>query len=279
MRPRYSFSSRHNRKTENIRKQKAKYPSIAEKIIENSDIVLEILDARFSDETRNEKFENKVLARGKILVYVFNKSDLVKNFQTRKYAELNPKILVSSTGRKGVGNLRILIKKLAKKIDKPVDKTSGRITVGIIGYPNVGKSSLINVLIGKSSAGVSPQSGFTKSLQKLRLTENIVLLDSPGVIPEEEYSHTDREKIARHAKVGARDYSKVKEPEMVVFEIMKSHGREIEKFYGVNSDGDSEILIELVGKKKGFFKKGGVVDEDKTARMILKDWQEGRIKI
>jgi len=280
MKPRYSFSSRHNRRTENIRKQKQKYPSIADKIIENSDIVLEVLDARFVDETRNQEFEDKVIGKEKILIYVFNKADLVRKSSLRKFNYLNPSIFVSSTERKGVRELRNLIKKLSKKISKPVDKdSSGKIVVGIIGYPNVGKSSLINVLIGKSSAGTSSQSGFTKALQKLKLSDEIVLLDSPGVIPEKEYSSSDRKKIAQHAKLGARDFSKVKDPEMVVFEIMKDYSEAIENFYGIDAGGDTEILIEKLGRKKGFMKKGGEVNEDKTARLILKDWQTGNIKI
>jgi len=280
VKPRYSFSSRHNRRTENIRKQKQKYPSIADKIIENSDIILEVLDARFVDETRNEEFEDKVMGKEKILIYVFNKADLVRKSSLRKFNYLNPSIFVSSTERKGIRELRNLIKKLSKKISKSVEKdSSGKIVVGIIGYPNVGKSSLINVLIGKSSAGTSSQSGFTKALQKLKLSDEIVLLDSPGVIPEKEYSTSDRKKIAQHAKLGARDFSKVKDPEMVVFEIMKDYLEVIENFYGIDAGGDIEILIEKLGRKKGFMKKGGEVNEDKTARLILKDWQLGKIKI
>lgn len=280
MKPRYSFSSRHTRRKENIRKQKQKYPLIAEKIVESSDIILEILDARFVEETRNLEFEKKVLDKNKILVYVFNKSDLVNKISLRKFKDLRPRVLVSSVERKGVRELRDLIKKLSKKVVKPVDRDgSGKISVGIIGYPNVGKSSLINIIIGKKSAGTSSQSGFTKALQKIKLSEGIVLIDSPGVIPEEEYSHSDIEKISKHAKVGARDYSKVKDPEIAVFELMKDYSKAIEKFYGVNIGGDSEELIELVGKNKGFMKRGGKVNEDKTARLILKDWQEGRIKV
>jgi len=280
MKPRYSFSSRHTRRTENIRKQKEKFPSIADKIIEDSDIILEVLDARFVDETRNEGFEEKVKSKNKILIYVFNKSDLVDKSKLKSFENLKPRVFVSSTERRGIKDLRSLIKKLAKKIENPVDKDgSGKIAVGVIGYPNVGKSSLINVLIGKGSAGTSSQSGFTKSLQKLKLSESVVLLDSPGVIPDKEYSSSDKGKIAKHAKVGARDFGKVKDPEMAVFEIMKDYSKNIEKFYGIKAGGDSEELIEQLGRKKGFMKRGGKVNEDKTARLILKDWQSGKIKV
>lgn len=279
VRPRYSFSARHTGKIQNIRKQRKKYPSIAQSIIENSDIVLEVLDARFPTETRNEEFEEVVFGKGKKIIYVLNKSDLVRKDKLDKI-KLFPRVFVSCSERKGIRELRALIKKSAREIKIPVDKDkSGKVTVGVIGYPNTGKSSLINILIGKSSAGVSSQSGFTRALQKLKLAEDIQLLDSPGVIPEREYSSADREKIARHAKLGARDYSKVKDPDMVVFELIKEFPDILEGHYNLNTCGDVELFLEELGKKKGFMKSGGIVDEDKTARFVLKEWQVGKIKI
>jgi len=278
-RPRYSFSSRHTGKIQNIRKQRQKYPSIAEKIIENSDIILEVLDARFPVETRNEEFEEVVKENGKKIIFVLNKSDLVRREKLLRI-KLFPRVFVSCTGRHGVKDLRDLIKKEAKKVENPIDKDkSGKVTVGVIGYPNTGKSSLINILIGKSSAGTSMQSGFTKNLQKLKLTDDIQLLDSPGVIPEKEYSQSDWEKLARHAKLGARDYSKVKDPDMAVAEIVTEFPKVLEKYYGIKFEGDPELFIEALGKKKGFMKRKGEVDEDKTSRFILREWQTGKIKI
>lgn len=279
MRVRYSFSSRHNRKTENIRKQRKKYPSIAQSIIENADIILEVLDARFAEETRNEEFEKEILDKKKRVIYVLNKSDLVQKRNLDKI-HLYPRVFISCIKRIGIKDLRNLIKKEARMVDKIIDKDkSGKVTVGVIGYPNTGKSSLINLLIGRSAAGVSAQSGFTKSLQKLRLTEDIQLLDSPGVIPEKDYSSFDREKIAKHAKLGARDYSKVNDPEMAVAELVSEFAEALEKHYGFKFEGDAEIFIEKLGKKKGFMKTKGTVDDDKTSRFVLREWQEGKIKI
>jgi hypothetical protein len=129
------------------------------------------------------------------------------------------------------------------------------------------------------SAGVGAEAGYTKGIQKLRLTKDLLLLDSPGVIPATDYSQHDEEKILKHQKVGGKSFSQIKEPEVLVANLVKDYQKQIEKYYQIDSNGDSELLIEELGKKNGFLKKGGEVDEDKTSRKIIKDFQEGKIKI
>ncbi len=278
MRIRYSFSSRHTGKIQNIRKQRGKYPTLARKIIQDSDIILEVLDARFIQETRNKELEQEIKKRNKKIIYVLNKSDLINSANFNAPKNILPYVLVSATNRKGTKQLRDRIKIEAKKIEKKSDEYP-KIIVGIIGYPNTGKSSLINSLIGKSSAGVGSDAGFTKGMQKIKLSQNIVLMDSPGIIPESEYSQQDKEKISRHTKLGARSYSQVKEPEIVISMIMKEYPGVLEKHYKINAKSNPETLLEEFGKRKGFLKKGGKINEDASARAILKDWQEGKIKL
>jgi len=279
MKPRYSFSSRRTGHIENIRKQRAKYPLLAEKVVRMSDIILEILDSRFIQETRNPELEKQIKKENKKIIYVFNKSDLI---DVKKVSDedrmLNPKIFVSCTERRGIKELRNKIKVLSNQIEKPVDMILNKITVGVIGYPNTGKSSIINLLTGKSSAGIGADAGFTKSIQKVRLTFGIVLLDSPGVIPGKEYSTSDNRIWSRNVKVGARSYGQVKNPEVVVSDLMREYPMVFENFYKISAEGNPETLIEELGRKNGFLNKGDKVDEDKTARFIIKDWQRGKIR-
>jgi ribosome biogenesis GTPase A len=274
MKPRYSFSSRHNRKTEKIRKQKPNFPKQLEQVIDIADIVLEVLDARFISETRNREVENAIKDKSKKLIRVLNKSDLVKKIPQYKLTKLIPYAIVSAKTKNSIGRLRDKIKEFSSKVN-----TDDKVTVGVIGYPNSGKSSVINALLGKSKASTSHQSGHTKGLQKLKLSEHIMLLDSPGVIPQEEYSTTDSSKMAQHAKLGAKSYEKVKDPEIVLGDLIKVLGDVFEKHYKIKAGKNSEILIEELGKKKNFVKQKGLVDEDRTARFILKEWQTGKIKI
>ncbi len=273
MRPKYIFSSRKTRRAREspkMRRQREKYPSLAEKIIKDSDIILEVLDARFISETQNSELRERLKKSNKKLILVVNKSDLAD----KKCPAPGSCIFVSCKKRKGIKRLRELIKKESSKI-----KNKEKITIGIIGYPNVGKSSLINILIRKSSAPVGSEAGFTKGIQKLKLTKNIVLLDTPGVIPKAKYSNTEKGKMADHAIVGARSWTQIKEPELVVSKILKNFPRALENHYRTNSKADAEEIINELGARWNCFKKGGNVNEDKTARRILKEWQEGIIKI
>ncbi len=282
MRVKYLFSSRRNRHVDNIRKQRGKFPKIADKLIKDADILIQVLDSRFISETRNIELEESIKEQGKLLIYVLNKSDIAdKNkISRKKLKELYPYVFTSCSKRRGIKELRDVIKRESKKIDISIKKDNlNKITVGVMGYPNTGKSSIINLLIGKTSAPVAQEGGFTKGIQKIKLTPEIYLIDSPGVIPKDEYSSVKTEFLAKYAKISVKSYSQIKNPEQAVHELMKEFPKKIEKFYGIKADGNSDILIEEIGRRRKFMKKGNNINEDKAARFILKDWQAGKIKI
>ena len=258
-----------------INTHKSSIPTLVDQVINEADIIFEVLDSRFLEKTRNAEIEKRVKKLGKILVYIFNKSDLVDIDNMKKEMELNdlkPGLFFSSINRKGAATLRRLIKMQVKKIKKDA------VNVGIIGYPNTGKSSLINLLVGKKVARTSPEAGFTKGVQKIKISEGIYLIDTPGIIPPEEKTYGNRELLVKHSKIGAITWYKAKDPDMIVFEIMKEYPGVLENHYEVDSGGDVESLIEKLGRKFHYLKKGNEVDEDRTAKHILREWQEGRIK-
>ncbi|MBU0894676.1 MAG: 50S ribosome-binding GTPase [Nanoarchaeota archaeon] len=272
MRKRYSFSSRHTKRardSKNLRKQKKKFPDVVQKVLDLSDIILQVLDARFIEETRNLEIEKEIERKNKKIIYIINKSDLADKIIT----QISPRSIISCTKRTGIKTLRNRVKAIASKINK-----EEKIIVGVIGYPNTGKSSLINLLIGKKSAKTGAEAGYTKGLQKLKLSSNVILLDSPGVIPKQEYSNIGNKKIAKHVKVGARTYSQVKDPEQIIAELIKEFSDVLQKHYNIQTKSP-EYLLEKLGRQKNFLKKGKEVNFDKTARQIIKDWQNGKIKV
>jgi len=239
VRVRYSFGSRHTGRIENIKKQRGKYPQVMKDVIAISDIVLEILDARYIHEMRNDEIENDLIKGDKKLIYVLNKCDLVDEKKVKIPKDMRPFVFVSATNGKGAASLRGKIKIMAKKIlreknefalrvNRQKGKISGdsglrnkRVHVGIIGFPNAGKSSVINLIARKGVTGTSVQAGYTKGMQKIRMSEGILILDTPGVIPESRYSSDARFRMSEDAKVGARSFNDVKNPEEVVTYLMR----------------------------------------------------------
>lgn len=213
----------------------------------------------------------------KTLIYVMNKSDLVDVSQLEDEIEgkkLFPYVIVSCKQRNGTKRLRDHIKVIARKMNI----RDRDVTVGVVGYPNTGKSSLINVLIGKSSARTGKEAGFTKGLQKIRLSAGIMVYDTPGVVPIWEDSTKRRSALAKHAKISVRTWDKLKDPEFVVHALMQEYPGLFEKFYNIDAKGNAEVLLDILGKQRKMLVKGGEVNMDKTSRIIIKDWQEAKIR-
>jgi hypothetical protein len=245
-------------------------PDAVSHVINSSDIVLCILDARYINDTRNFYLEEKIKELNKRVIYVINKADLAGHIDQKELNKLSPNVVVSCLTRRGVNELRNKIKIISRQLDKKPP-----IYIGAIGYPNTGKSSVINLIIGRRNiAKTSPESGFTKGVQLLKLSEGIYLLDSPGIIPATE-RFTELTKLA---KIGVKTYDRAEDPDLIVHELMKQHPGVFEKFYGIDAKGDSEKLIEELARKKSIFLKRYTIDVDRVARMILSDWQKSRIR-
>lgn len=247
-----------------------------ENVIRESDILLEILDARFLEQTRNPEIEKIARNFGKKIIYVLNKSDLIDMNLMRQNVDLErlkPHLFFSSKSRRGSANLKKIIKMESKRLGKPA------VHVGVIGYPNTGKSSVINFLCGRHSAKTSSESGTTRAIQRIRIAKGIYLIDTPGVVPQDEKFSINPMIEIKNAQVGATTWDKAKDPEMIVNNLMKEHPGILEKYYGIDSKKDSDFLIEQLGRKFHFLVKGNAVDENRTAKKILRDWQEGKIHI
>ena len=279
MRVQYNFSAKKTGKfkkspTTNI--HRIAFPRLVRDVINTSDIVLEVLDARFIEKTRNFEMENFVKKQGKRLIYIINKADLVNIDELKAnydLSKLKPYLFFSSKSKVGRAKLRLLIKIEMKKMK--ISHAKGR--VGVIGYPNTGKSTIINILSGKKGAPTSPEAGFTKVQKKIRFNKDIVIIDTPGVFQEKEHPETDIKALDKHAIIGIKNFDKVKDPDLIVSNLMKDNPGLFESFYNINANGDAEVLIEELGRKRNFLTKGNIVDIQRTAKEILKEWQKGKI--
>lgn len=147
-----------------------------------------------------------------------------------------------------------------------------QISVGFIGYPNVGKSSVINALRSKKVCNVAPIAGETKVWQYITLMKRIFLIDCPGVVyPSAE---TDTEKVLK----GVVRVELVTNPEDYVETVLQRVRKEyIAKNYKIENWSTSTHFLEQLAKKTGKLLKGGEPDVTVTARMVLNDWQRGKL--
>ena len=227
-------------------------------ILKEVNVVVEVLDARFPNETRNKLLEKILRRKNKKLIRVINKIDLVpKKFLYKELSYFKDAIPVSVKERKGKKKL----------LDKIKSETIGEIRVGIVGYPNVGKSSLINYLKGKKSTKVSPIPGYTKAIQWIRVGK-IMFYDTPGVLPPQ----TQKRMIL----LGAVDPSLFKDP-IPAAHVVISKIKEVKPNYF--KEKTTEEVLESIAKKYNFKKKGGILDIGRAARKLLNEWIRGKIKI
>ncbi len=246
----------------------ANYWKMVNQVLEDADIVLEVLDSRLIDETRNSEIEKKVEESGKRMLYVVNKCDLVSEDYVRRIKKrLDPCVFVSAKQKLGTIILRKAILQLAKA------RSKDKVIVGIVGYPNTGKSSVINALKGKHSAKASPQAGYTRGTQYVNVGSGILMIDTPGVIP---FKEGDELKLAI---IASKNPSELNDPETVAERIIDFCGGAVESAYGIEPNISPEVSLANIALRIGKLKKGGLADTETAARMVIKDWQRGKIKL
>lgn len=181
----------------------------------------------------------------------------------------NPELAHKIIGTKksvGPDKLMELIKNYSKN-----DGIKSAVTVGVIGYPNVGKSSLINSLKKQRSAGVSGNAGFTKSLQVVEIDSKVKIIDSPGVI----LSNDDEVTLVLRNQLNA---SEVKDPLAPINEILKRSNKEkLLMLYRIANYSNPTQFLFNIAQARGKFKKGGLVDVEASARIVIEDWNNGNM--
>ncbi|XP_075629835.1 nucleolar GTP-binding protein 2 isoform X2 [Balearica regulorum gibbericeps] len=207
------------------------------KVIDSSDVVVQVLDARDPMGTRSPHVESylKKEKHWKHLIFVLNKCDLVPTWAT-------------------------------------LHSDKKQISVGFIGYPNVGKSSVINTLRSKKVCNVAPIAGETKVWQYITLMRRIFLIDCPGVVYPSGDTETDI------VLKGVVQVEKIKSPEDHISAVLERAKPEyIRKTYKIDSWEDTEDFLEKLASRTGKLLKGGEPDLQTVSKMVLNDWQRGRI--
>eukprot|EP00611_Tribonema_gayanum_P023130 TRINITY_DN4809_c0_g1_i4.p1 TRINITY_DN4809_c0_g1~~TRINITY_DN4809_c0_g1_i4.p1 ORF type:complete len:676 (-),score=242.98 TRINITY_DN4809_c0_g1_i4:144-2111(-) len=269
------------------------------KVVDHSDVVLQVLDARDPLGSRASAVEEAVLSRpGKKLVLVLNKVDLVPKEVVAQWLKVlredHPTVAfkastqggggsrqqvggdankagmaaLSRSGSIGAEALMNILKNYCRSLDI---KTA--ITVGIIGYPNVGKSSLINSLKRSKAVGVSPTPGFTKAMQEVQLDKLVKLLDCPGVV----FDDADGSAVLLRNCV---DCESMPNPDAAVEAVLqRCKPEQLMQVYEIARFDPADVagFLALVARKFGKLLKGGTPDRSAAARQVLRDWNSGKV--
>lgn len=260
------------------------------------DIVIELLDSRIPISSQNPDIAK--IIKGKKKIVVLNKCDLADDRQNKlwvKYFENKgiPAVLTDSNTGRGIDECIRKIEGIMK-VDLQTQAEKGRIgrkiKAMILGIPNVGKSSFINRISKRTTAGVGNKPGVTKQKQWIRINEKIELLDTPGVLwPKFEskevalnlaFTGTIKEEVLQKTEIAyeltkflLQNYRKnlcerYKLEEIYVEKTLTQDQPENNNVY--------EIMLEI-GRKRGCIISGGDVDDEKTSKIILDEFKNGKI--
>lgn len=247
------------------------------------DIVYEVIDARMPLSSKIVDIDELIGDKKKILVMtkydICDKEEtnkFIKHYENLGYIVIPVDLVNNSNDEKKIieASKEILKDENEKRISKGLKPRSIRAL--IVGVPNAGKSTLINRLVGKKSAGVGNRPGFTKSLSWIRINKDIELLDSPGILWPKLENQESAHILASLSSIKEEIIDNMNLSCFILKKMMKLYPKNLEDRYGITElDEDFIETFDAIGKRRGALSRGGIADYDKVANIIIQDLKNG----
>ena len=255
---------------------------LMEENIKLVDIVIELLDARAPYSTKNPDIDQ--LAQNKMRIIILNKADLADEKVTKEwinwYSAHQVKVVpIVATNGKGIKEVvQIAEELLREKIER--DKARGRIyrpiRAMIVGIPNVGKSTFINSLVGKSTAKTGDKPGVTRGKQWVKIRKGFELLDMPGIL----WPKFEDQNVAKHLAYIGSINDQILDHRAIAISLLEQGLKEfkhaLENRYKVELPEEGYEAFQAIGHKRGLIGAGGKLDELRTAQIIMDEFRAGK---
>lgn len=246
------------------------------------DIVCELVDARIPLSSSNPELDKLIQMKERIII--LNKRDLANHQITEQWIKhFNQQaatFAINAASGDGLFDVLEEVKKKTKVINQRL-KSRGRqprnIRMLIVGIPNVGKSALINRLANRARAKVENRPGVTRGKQWIKVRDGLLLLDSPGILWPKFASQEVGLKLAMTGAIRSEVLDEIEIAYHLLKWMIENGHQDLSAFFGVQLLTDPYEMLLAIGRKRGLIQSGGRVREEQTARMILKEFRDGRL--
>lgn len=244
------------------------------------DIVFEVIDARIPYSSKNKDIDSMVNSKPRVLIMTkIDLCDMEKTNRWIKYYE-DKGFVVIPVDLVGNFNTKVIFDKIKPLVDEINNKRTSkglkprRIRVLVLGVPNVGKSTLINRLVGKKAVNVGNKPGVTKNLEWIRINDKIELLDTPGILWPKLGNDIVAHNLASMTAIKEEILEKDDIAIYIINKMLSSYEDSIRSRYNITEKDDIVIILDEIGKKIGAI-KNSETDYERVYTKVIKDLQDG----